>query len=265
MRQVFPYLQSVLVLLVVGCSGEKSNISDREESAQLEAASGTAELSVTATITKTDGDTVTTESGLKYVDIIVGEGPSPIPGQMCETHYSGWLSTGKKFDSSYDRGQTFKFPIGVGRVLRGWDEGVAAMNVGGRRMLIVPHGLAYGEDGRAPQIPPKSTLIFDIKLIAIGEVEPGDREQSDLAESDSRIHKELTTIRGTDTGYEWRRAVESAKVSLCKDIAKRLNKNNWGFYYDVLDSFYDSNEPDILGKQISLVIGLATAISDGQQ
>lgn len=109
---------------------------------------------------------ITTPSGLKYVDIVEGTGPSPQQGQVVKVHYTGTLENGKKFDSSVDRGQPFEFKIGVGQVIKGWDEGVATMKVGGRRQLTIPPDLGYGSRGIGP-IPPNSTLIFDVELLGV--------------------------------------------------------------------------------------------------
>ncbi|MBS0539456.1 MAG: FKBP-type peptidyl-prolyl cis-trans isomerase [Proteobacteria bacterium] len=120
---------------------------------------------------QTQGKVMTTESGLKFTDTTVGTGASPKTGQICVMHYTGWLSEagakGKKFDSSVDRGQPFEFPIGVKRVIAGWDEGVSTMKVGGKRTLIIPPQLGYGERGAGGVIPPNATLIFDVELLAI--------------------------------------------------------------------------------------------------
>lgn len=113
------------------------------------------------------GDTVTTKSGLKYVDMTVGTGATPAVGQIVQAHYTGWLTDGKKFDSSRDRGQTFPFPLGMGRVIPGWDEGIASMKVGGRRLLIIPSNLGYGARGAGGVIPPNATLIFDVELLGV--------------------------------------------------------------------------------------------------
>jgi FKBP-type peptidyl-prolyl cis-trans isomerase FkpA len=112
-----------------------------------------------------------TPSGLKIIELKVGTGASPKPGQTVVVHYTGWLydngKKGKKFDSSLDRGQPFEFPIGKGQVIPGWDEGVATMKVGGKRTLIIPPNLAYGANGAGGVIPPNATLIFDVELLKI--------------------------------------------------------------------------------------------------
>ncbi|HRN87566.1 FKBP-type peptidyl-prolyl cis-trans isomerase [Hyphomicrobium sp.] len=113
----------------------------------------------------------TTASGLKIVDTEVGSGEQPKTGQTAVVHYTGWLyengEKGTKFDSSVDRGQPFGFKIGTGQVIRGWDEGVATMKVGGKRTLILPPELGYGASGAGGVIPPNATLIFDVELLEI--------------------------------------------------------------------------------------------------
>ena len=113
----------------------------------------------------------TTASGLQITDGTVGTGASPKSGQTCVMHYTGWLYEngvkGKKFDSSLDRGQPFEFPIGQGRVIKGWDEGVASMKVGGKRTLIIPPELGYGARGAGGVIPGNATLIFDVELLDV--------------------------------------------------------------------------------------------------
>lgn len=113
------------------------------------------------------GAEVTTPSGLRYTDIVVGTGPSPKPGQTAVVHYTGTLTDGTKFDSSRDTGQPLEFPVGRGMVIKGWDEGVATMKVGGRRRLVVPPALGYGERGRPPKIPGGATLVFDVELLGV--------------------------------------------------------------------------------------------------
>ena len=116
-----------------------------------------------------NADFVTQPSGLKYQDEVVGTGPEPKTGQQVTVHYTGWLydkgQKGKKFDSSRDRGQPFSFQIGAGQVIRGWDEGVATMKAGGRRILTIPPDLGYGARGAGGVIPPNATLMFDVELI----------------------------------------------------------------------------------------------------
>jgi FKBP-type peptidyl-prolyl cis-trans isomerase len=107
------------------------------------------------------------EAKLKYIDLRVGQGPQPKTGQTVRVHYTGWLTNGLKFDSSVDRNEPFEFPLGEGRVIRGWDEGVATMRVGGKRKLTIPSDLGYGVKGSPPEIPPNATLIFDVELLAI--------------------------------------------------------------------------------------------------
>mgnify|MGYP006350369737 FL=1 len=110
---------------------------------------------------------VTTPSGLKYLDQVVGTGEVAVAGKTVNVHYTGWLENGKKFDSSVDRGQAFSFPLGAGRVIKGWDEGVQGMKVGGKRKLTIPSNLGYGPQGAGGGIPPNATLIFDVELLGV--------------------------------------------------------------------------------------------------
>jgi len=119
------------------------------------------------TMTMNLDNAIATPSGLKYIDTEVGTGDSPTTGQTVKVHYTGTLTDGKKFDSSVDRGQPFSFKIGVGQVIKGWDEGVATMKVGGKRTLIIPPDLGYGERGAGGVIPGNATLLFDVELLGI--------------------------------------------------------------------------------------------------
>ena len=133
---------------------------------------GVAAAIATRAAAQTKGKSMTTASGLQIIDSKEGTGASPRPGQTCVMHYTGWLyengQKGKKFDSSVDRNEPFDFPIGQGRVIKGWDEGVISMKVGGKRKLIIPAHLGYGDRGAGGVIPPGATLIFEVELLGIG-------------------------------------------------------------------------------------------------
>jgi FKBP-type peptidyl-prolyl cis-trans isomerase len=116
---------------------------------------------------KTTGKPVTTASGLKYWELKKGVGAAAKAGDPVQVHYTGWLTNGKKFDSSLDRGQPFAFKLGAGMVIKGWDEGVAGMKVGGKRQLRIPAELGYGARGAGADIPPNSELVFDVELLAV--------------------------------------------------------------------------------------------------
>ncbi len=113
------------------------------------------------------GKAVTTADGLKYWDTKVGTGATATAGHKVKVHYTGWLTNGKKFDSSVDRKEPFEFKLGAGQVIKGWDEGVAGMKVGGKRRLEIPSDLGYGSRGAAGVIPPNATLIFDVELLDV--------------------------------------------------------------------------------------------------
>ncbi|HVZ60471.1 MAG TPA: FKBP-type peptidyl-prolyl cis-trans isomerase [Terriglobales bacterium] len=118
--------------------------------------------------TKVEGKGTTTATGLTYWDIKVGTGAEAKSGKV-KVHYTGWLTDGKKFDSSVDRGQPFEFQLGRGMVIKGWDEGVTGMKVGGKRQLKIPPQLGYGAQGAGGVIPPNATLIFDVELLDVGK------------------------------------------------------------------------------------------------
>jgi peptidylprolyl isomerase len=120
---------------------------------------------------KSESKMIKTATGLQYEDTKVGTGASPAKGQTCVMHYTGWLwengAKGKKFDSSLDRGTPFSFPIGQGRVIKGWDEGVSTMKVGGKRTLLIPPDLGYGSRGAGNVIPANATLLFEVELLEV--------------------------------------------------------------------------------------------------
>jgi len=156
----------ILCVLLIGCQSEKAN-----KSSTTPTSSKPATNQPSATAPSTDipsgGPEIATPSGLKYVDLVAGNGATPKPGQTAVVHYTGWLTDGKKFDSSVDRGTPFQFVLGQGRVIKGWDEGVSTMRVGGKRKLTIPPELGYGQRGAGGVIPPNATLIFEVELLEI--------------------------------------------------------------------------------------------------
>ncbi len=150
----------VFAVSALGSAGCEKSEEQAEKPAEKQAAAEPATKEATSSMT-------TTASGLKIEDVKVGTGASPRTGQVCVMHYTGWLTDGTKFDSSRDRGQPFEFAIGQGQVIKGWDEGVATMKVGGRRKLTIPPELGYGERGAGGAIPPNATLVFDVELLGV--------------------------------------------------------------------------------------------------
>lgn len=169
-------LGCVLVLVLTQFSGQQNAIADRLTPLPLMSAAVAENTNIIASNTMFDKDsdqrrsddkTETTPSGLKYMELKEGTGATPKKGQTVEVHYTGTLEDGTKFDSSRDRKQPFKFKLGEGEVIKGWDEGLSTMKVGGRRQLIIPADLGYGARGAGGVIPPNATLIFDVELLKI--------------------------------------------------------------------------------------------------
>ena len=123
--------------------------------------------------TKVSGAPQKTASGVEYWDLAEGSGETAVAGKQIKVHYTGWLKDGKKFDSSVDTGHPFRFILGQGRVIKGWDEGLAGMKVGGKRQLRIPPELAYGARGFGSTIPPNATLIFEVELLEVRSLPQG--------------------------------------------------------------------------------------------
>jgi FKBP-type peptidyl-prolyl cis-trans isomerase len=121
----------------------------------------------TAAAAQDEPEVVEGKNGLKYIDLVVGEGLDARRGDEVSVHYTGWLEDGTKFDSSLDRGRPFVFPLGRGRVIQGWDLGVAGMKVGGKRKLLIPAKLGYGKRGAGDAIPPNANLVFEVELLSV--------------------------------------------------------------------------------------------------
>ncbi len=156
----------VVVLVVSQFTNQPNAIADRltQNQPQIEV---TEKPTTSNTMSDDDNKAVTTASGLKYVVLNEGTGATPKTGQTVVVHYTGTLEDGTKFDSSRDRGQPFSFKLGVGQVIKGWDEGLSTMKVGDRRKLTIPPELGYGARGAGGTIPPNATLIFDVELLKI--------------------------------------------------------------------------------------------------
>lgn len=152
--------------LLIGCGDGQGDRREQPEAArQPEAAEETGMKAPGSPTEIADELFTTTDSGLKYHDLVLGEGDSPEVGQEVTVHYAGWLTDGTRFDNSYDRGMPFSFELGMGGVIRGWDEGVQGMKTGGKRQLVIPPHLGYGDRGAGGVIPPGATLIFEVEFL----------------------------------------------------------------------------------------------------
>ncbi|ARV57896.1 peptidylprolyl isomerase [Nostocales cyanobacterium HT-58-2] len=162
-------LVCLLVLVFAQIGGNKQDIAVAAQLTETTPAATpiTENDTLIASKTMSQDNVVTTPSGLKYIDLVEGTGATPKTEQTVVVHYTGTLEDGTKFDSSRDRNRPFSFKLGVGQVIKGWDEGLSTMKVGGRRQLIIPSELGYGARGAGGVIPPNATLIFDVELLKI--------------------------------------------------------------------------------------------------
>ncbi len=154
--------------LAAGCaSSHKAAVQDKPAAVATAAAPAAAPAPASKTAPAQEANVHKLASGLVYEDLVVGEGAVAAAGQSATVHYTGWLTDGTKFDSSLDRGEPFQFPLGAGMVIRGWDEGVQGMHVGGKRKLTIPAELGYGARGAGGVIPPNATLVFEVELLGL--------------------------------------------------------------------------------------------------
>jgi tetratricopeptide (TPR) repeat protein len=227
-------------------------------------------IAFSVTIFAQSGDTITTKSGLKYLVLSKGTGASAELNKNVEVHYTGYLTDGKVFDSSVERGDPIEFILGTGQVIAGWDEGIALMNVGDKLRLIIPSNLAYGEKGAGKIIPPNSTLIFDVELLSTGDPKPSINEAlMDLVLSDSitaAINKYHELKKNNPNDYNFKESqlngfgyqlLQVGKVDLAIAVLK-LNAESYPESANVYDSIGEAymvkgnKEEAIMNYEISL-------------
>lgn len=227
-------------------------------------------IAFSVTIFAQSGDTITTKSGLKYLVLSKGTGAPAELNKNVEVHYTGYLTDGKVFDSSVERGDPIEFILGTGQVIAGWDEGIALMNVGDKLRLIIPSNLAYGEKGAGKIIPPNSTLIFDVELLSTGDPKPSINEAlMDLVLSDSitaAINKYHELKKNNPNDYNFKESqlngfgyqlLQVGKVDLAIAVLK-LNAESYPESANVYDSIGEAymvkgnKEEAIMNYEISL-------------
>jgi len=167
MKNLAPRLAALACLALAGC--QETSTTEKSSTTTSAATSDPSPSAPATTSGATEGQERTLRGGLKVTDLKVGSGPMAEPGQTVAVHYTGWLTDGTKFDSSLDRGKPFAFTLGADppQVIRGWEEGVKGMRVGGKRKLMIPSDMAYGQDGSPPVIPPGATLVFEVELMDV--------------------------------------------------------------------------------------------------
>lgn len=162
-------------------SAEQNNSADESAADSAEAEAAPAAPAATPTPLNPE-KTVITDSGLQYTEVVAGQGPQPQQGDVVAVHYTGTLEDGTVFDSSYDRGEPIRFPLGAGMVIPGWEEGIAMMNEGGQAILVIPPDIAYGSQGAGSVIPPNATIIFDVELVSVQAGAPAEPTEVDPAD-----------------------------------------------------------------------------------
>ena len=161
------FVLALACLALAGCKQSEESAGTTSTTAGAAVTTPSATSAPTATSGATEGQERTLPGGLKVIDLKVGNGPIAEIGKSVSVHYTGWLTDGTKFDSSVERGEPIAFALGTPNIIRGWNEGLKGMRVGGKRKLTIPSSLAYGDEGRPPVIPPGATLVFEVELMDV--------------------------------------------------------------------------------------------------